>query len=133
MGLNLRGYKLDIETYESLISMDRKTKGIQGEGIAKNHYERHGYEVLEQNFRHGRSEIDLIVMKNEQLLVFVEVKNRSRKDFGEAETFVSEAQQNRIREAAEEYIYGINWQKDIRFDIACVQSDGKIEIFEDAF
>ena len=113
--------------------MDRKTKGIEGEAIAKRYYESLGFEILETNYRFGRSEIDLITLLENKLLVFVEVKNRSRKDFGEAETFVSEAQQDRIKEAAEDYIFAINWKKNIRFDIACVDSNGKIEVFEDAF
>lgn len=113
--------------------MNRKAKGTQGEAIARRHYESNGYEVLEENYRYKRAEVDLIVLKDETLLVFVEVKKRSRTDFGEPETFVSEQQQQRIKEAAEDYIFAINWKKDIRFDIVCVDSDGKIEIFEDAF
>jgi putative endonuclease len=113
--------------------MDRKTKGIQGEAIAKSYYEKQGCEILESNYRYKRSEIDLIVLQNESLLIFIEVKNRSRKDFGEPETFVSEAQQSRIKEAAEDYIFGINWKKDIRFDIVCVDPVGNIEVFQDAF
>ena len=113
--------------------MDRKAIGIKGEALAKTHYESRGYEILEINYRYKRAEIDLIVLENEQLLIFVEVKNRSRKDFGEAETFVSEAQQERIKAAAEDYIYAINWQKDIRFDIVCVDSEHQLEVFEDAF
>lgn len=113
--------------------MDSKTKGIRGEGIAKNHYEHNGYELLETNYRYKRAEIDFIALKDEAILVFVEVKNRSRTDFGEPETFVSPSQQERIKEAAEEYIFGINWKKDIRFDIVCVDAGGNIEIFEDAF
>lgn len=113
--------------------MDRKTKGIEGEAIAKRYYERLGYEILETNYRFGRSEIDLIALKEEHLLIFIEVKNRSRKDFGDPETFVSESQQERIREAAEEYIFGIKWKKDLRFDIACIHSNGYVEVFEDAF
>ena len=113
--------------------MDRKTKGNQGEEIAKRYYENQSYEILESNYRFNRAEIDLIALQDENLLIFIEVKNRSRKDFGDPETFVSEAQQNRIKEAAEDYIYGINWKKDIRFDIACVDSRGNLEVFEDAF
>ena len=45
----------------------------------------------------------------------------------------SEAQQQRIKDAAEEYIFGINWQNDIRFDIACVTAGSVVEVFEDAF
>ncbi|MEM0938439.1 MAG: YraN family protein [Bacteroidota bacterium] len=113
--------------------MNKNTKGLEGEEIAKEFYKQSGYEILERNYRYRRAEIDLIVLKEEVLLVFVEVKSRSRKDFGETETFVSNAQQNRIKEAAEDYIFGINWQKDIRFDIACVDDIGNVEIFKDAF
>ena len=113
--------------------MDRKTKGIEGEALAKRYYENQGCEILEMNYRYKRAEVDMIVLKNEQILIFVEVKNRSRSDFGEPETFVSEAQQERIKAAAEDYVFGINWQKDLRFDILCVDANENIEVFEDAF
>ena len=114
--------------------MDQQAIGTKGEVMAQRHYQRSGYEMLEVNYRYKRAEIDFIALTaDEKLLVFVEVKNRSRKDFGEAETFVSEAQQDRIKAAAEEYIFGINWKKDIRFDIVSVDSAQKIEVFEDAF
>ena len=113
--------------------MDRKTKGKLGEAIAKRYYEANDFEILESNYRFKRAEIDLIVLKEEKLLVFVEVKKRSNKDFGEPETFVSEAQKQRIKIAAEDYIYAINWQKDIRFDIVSIDIDRGIEVFEDAF
>ncbi|MFK7952936.1 MAG: YraN family protein, partial [Ekhidna sp.] len=103
--------------------MNNKIKGKRGEDLAKSHYQKKGCEILEENYRFKRAEVDLIALQNESLLVFIEVKNRTRSDFGEAETFVSEAQQNRIKEAAEDYIFGINWQKDIRFDIVCVNAN----------
>ena len=106
---------------------------MKGEEQAKDHYEHAGFEILEQNFRSGRSEIDLIALQDENLLVFIEVKFRGRKDFGEAETFVSRAQEARIKQAAEDYIFSINWKKDIRFDIVAIDQHGSMEIFEDAF
>lgn len=112
--------------------MDRKTKGNQGEDLIKVFYEKQGYEILEKNYRHRRAEIDLVAHKN-GVLIFIEVKLRSSNNFGFAETFVSRAQENRIKDAAEDYIYAINWMKDIRFDIACVNAKGDIELFEDAF
>lgn len=113
--------------------MDRKAKGKRGEAIAKSHYQKGGYEILEMNYRYGRAEIDLIALLNEQLLVFVEVKSRGRSDFGHPETFVSKEQQARIQEAAEDYILAINWKKDIRFDIVTLDPNNKLEVFEDAF
>jgi len=113
--------------------MDRKTTGNRGEEIARHFYESRGCEILEMNFRFKRAEIDIIVLENEKRLVFVEVKTRTRKDYGEPEMFVSRSQQKRIKEAAEEYIFGINWHKEIRFDIVSVDSTGNVEHFEDAF
>lgn len=113
--------------------MNSKAKGKAGENQASNYLEKAGYEVLERNFRHGRGEIDLIVLWKNELLVFVEVKMRSRTDFGEPEHFVDENQQYKIRDAADHYIDAINWQKDIRFDIISVDSKGQLNHIEDAF
>ncbi len=113
--------------------MDRKTKGIKAEELAKNHYIQSGGEIWESNYRFKRSEIDFITLLESRLLVFVEVKMRNRTDYGEAETFVSEEQKQRITEAAEDYIFAIDWQGHIRFDIVAVNGNGEIEVFEDAF
>ncbi len=109
-----------------------KIKGKYGEGLAKTFLEQKGFEIIEENFRYSRSEVDLIGLKDD-LLLFVEVKMRSSKGFGEAESCVTENQQNKIRQAADEYLHSINWQKDIRFDIITVDGDGEVEWFEDAF
>ncbi|MEM9894825.1 MAG: YraN family protein [Bacteroidota bacterium] len=114
--------------------MSTKTTGFAGEHKTRLYYEKLGYECLEQNYRYKRSEIDLIMLApNENLLVFIEVKSRSGNRFGEPESFVSVKQEERIKEAAEDYILAINWQKDVRFDIASVDASGKIEVFQDAF
>ncbi|MEP1096724.1 MAG: YraN family protein [Cyclobacteriaceae bacterium] len=113
--------------------MDRKTKGKQGEELAQTHYIELGYEILEKNYRYKRAEVDFIALFQEELLVFVEVKARDRRDYGEPETFVSAEQQTRIKEAAEDYIFGIDWHKDIRFDIVCVDPQNQMEVFQDAF
>lgn len=95
-----------------------------------------GYKLLEKNYRYSHSEIDLI-MTNEGLLIFVEVKFRSGTGFGYAEEFVDQTKRALIIKAAENYIYQIDWHKDIRFDILAVYKDksGKINFrhIEDAF
>lgn len=113
--------------------MNNKIIGNQGELLAKERYESLGYEILESNYRHQRGEIDFIAMQNEDTLIFVEVKSRNRNDYGEPETFVSNRQQALIKEAAENYIYEINWKKEIRFDIVCINANNQLEVFEDAF
>ncbi len=105
-----------------------------GEGLAEALLIKEGYEILERNHRHGRGEIDLIALLNNELLVFVEVKLRNQASFGEPEEFVSEQQSNRIIRVADQYIHDINWQKDIRFDVISVRSDtGEVKWFKDAF
>ncbi len=113
--------------------MDHKTKGIEGEAIAKQHYENLGCEILEVNYRYKRSEIDLVVLQNEEVLIFVEVKFRSSNAFGEPESFVTEGQMERIKTAAEDYIFAINWNGDLRFDIVSIDAKNNLEVFEDAF
>jgi len=111
--------------------MNTKKIGVKGEQEAIAFLKAKGYEILASNYRYKRCEIDLIVKQN-NLLVFVEVKKRKNNRFGNPEDFVSNAQQNRIQQASEEYIATINWQGRIRFDIVAI--NGK-EIFhiEDGF
>ncbi|MEL7006465.1 MAG: YraN family protein [Bacteroidota bacterium] len=113
--------------------MKNKSKGIIGEKKAGEYLENQGYEILEKNYQQGMAEIDLIALKDNKLLVFVEVKARKNSSFGEPETFVSESQQKRIVKLAEEYIYGINWQGDIRFDIIAIKDNEQPLHIQDAF
>lgn len=108
-------------------------RGKKGEQHAEDYLLKQGFTVLERNYRHKRAEIDLIVRK-EQLLVFVEVKYRTSVSFGFPEEFVSEAQAGRIKEAAENYLELVRWNGAIRFDIIAISGDRlEIEYFQDAF
>ncbi len=95
-----------------------------------------GYEILERNWRYRHAEIDLICSYS-GLLIFVEVKFRSGTGFGYSEEFVDYNKRRLILQAAEEYIYKIGWQKDIRFDIVGVYKDKRETVrfkhFQDAF
>lgn len=109
--------------------------GKKGEDLAVEFLERDGYRVLHRNFRYKKSEIDIICSR-EGLLIFVEVKSRSSKAFGQPETFVSKSQEQSILQAAEAYVLAENWQEDIRFDIIAIyKKEGvqEIEHFQDAF
>src|SRR5438067_7743405 len=58
-------------------------RGAQGETLARRFLRRNGYKILYRNFK-GRSggEIDIVCRDNDTL-VFVEVKTRTREDFGD--------------------------------------------------
>lgn len=105
--------------------------GRQGEHAALEFLEQKGYTVVARNYRYKRSEIDLIVQK-ENWLVFVEVKLRSSKQFGFPEESVKEAKRKKILEGAAQYLEETNWKGNVRYDIIAIQGQA-IEHFEDAF
>ena len=109
--------------------------GKKGEELAASFLEEKGYQILVRNYRFKKSEVDIICSKD-GLIVFVEVKTRSSKKYGEPEVFVSLNQQESIIRAAEEYLIESGWKKDIQFDIISVYMKGEeaeIEHLKDAF
>jgi putative endonuclease len=110
--------------------------GRRGESLAKTHLEVSGYEILDENWTHGKLEVDLIAYKN-KVIIFTEVKTRSGNGFGEPEDFVDARKQKLLVEAADEYIYLMNHQGEVRFDIISVLFDQKndyiLKHIEDAF
>jgi putative endonuclease len=110
--------------------------GQAGETAAADYYLAQGYEVLARGYRHGRAEVDLVLRRSNELLVFAEVKTRSSGQFGPPETFVSTRKKELFRIAATHLQEELDWRGDIRFDIVALTllSQGfRIEHFEDAF
>lgn len=105
--------------------------GSDGENMAVEYLLGKGYEIIERNYRHSHAEIDIIVKKN-NWLVFVEVKTRSGSSYGFPEEFVDRRKEQLILNAAEEYMYQINWQGNVRYDIVAILRN-EIMHFEDAF
>lgn len=110
--------------------------GRAGEAATAEHFLAQGYEVLARSYRHGRAEIDLVLRRGTELLVFVEVKTRSSGQYGPPETFVSARKKELFRLAATHLQEQLDWRGDIRFDIVALTLLGqgfRIEHFEDAF
>lgn len=108
--------------------------GRKAEKYAVEYLTNKSIEILELNYRHGRAEIDIIA-KDKDVLVFIEVKYRTSVMFGFPETFVDKAKSQRIKNAAEYYIFEKDWQHDIRFDIVSIVEYKTISIehFVDCF
>ena len=110
--------------------------GRAGEALAKTHLENSGYEILDENWTYGKAEIDLIAYKN-KVIIFAEVKTRTGTGFGQPEDFVDARKQRLLAEAADEYIYLMNHQGEVRFDIISVlfdkQKNYTLKHIEDAF
>jgi putative endonuclease len=110
--------------------------GKRGEQIAESFLELKGYRILERNWRHRRTEIDIIA-EIEGKLIFVEVKTRSSNDFSNPEEAVTLKKQDSIARAAGAYILKVNHEWLIRYDVIAIvlQADDTYQIqhFEDAF
>ncbi|MCB9803132.1 YraN family protein [Candidatus Nomurabacteria bacterium] len=68
--------------------MFKKNLGKLGEKIARQYYQSLGWKVLIQNFYTRYGELDLVLEKNQKILI-VEVKTRNNTNFGFGEESVS--------------------------------------------
>ncbi len=111
--------------------------GRLGERIACRFLMRRGFDVLARRFQGRGGEIDLIAFEGE-VLVFVEVKTRVSREFGDPWEFVDWEKQQRFRRAAEEFIARHDLgQYTYRFDIVSVVAPGAgeeaIALYRNAF
>ena len=92
---------------------NKKQFGNKGEQLAAKFLADKGFEIIEQNYRYGKGEIDIIA-KDSDTLVFVEVKTRKNLEFGPPELAITKGKQSQIKKIANAYLY----EKKIK-DIDC--------------
>ncbi|MBW2568490.1 MAG: YraN family protein [Deltaproteobacteria bacterium] len=110
--------------------------GKMCEAIAVEHLKKHGYRILEQNYRTKIGEIDIIA-KDKETLVFIEVKARKSYRFGNPKWAVTPKKQRKISMIALYYLKAIKL-RDVkaRFDVVAIHpihGDQSIEIIKNAF
>ena len=116
--------------------VNRRKQGSLGEDAAVRFLQQKGLTIIQRNYRFERGEIDIVAEDNGEL-VFVEVKTRRSKLFGEPEDAVTPKKQKRIHAVAEGYYYEHNIEnKPCRFDVVAIDhTEGKIDIryYKNAF
>lgn len=105
-------------------------RGREAESLAARHLAAHGLQEIQRNFRIRGGEIDLI-FRDGRTLVFVEVRQRSRSDFGGAGASITTSKQRRIVLAAQHYLLG-KPACDCRFDCVLIEN-GRLEWLKNAF
>ena len=114
----------------------RQKLGKHGEELAEMFLSKKGYEILERNYRKYRGEIDLIV-KDQEYLVFVEVKTARSDRFGPPIFRVDARKKKQLGKIAMAYYQEKElFDQDSRFDVVTVTfSSGQtnIEHIENAF
>src|SRR5712664_1486496 len=92
-------------------------RGELGERAARKHLQKLGLKFLTANFRSDRGEIDL-VFRDEDCLVFVEVKARSSEDWTRPAAAVDARKRRLLSQTALDYLKRLkNPKVKIRFDI----------------
>jgi putative endonuclease len=91
-----------------------------------------GLHILQRNYRCRHGEIDLIAQDG-GTLVFVEVRSRSRQDFGSAAESVTTTKQRRIIAAARHYLSTLPRLPACRFDVVTLDAGGEPVWIKSAF
>src|SRR3990172_9760969 len=90
--------------------------GIWGENAAEKFLHESGYEIVNKNYRTPYGEIDIICSKQENL-VFVEVKTRKSRTYGNPEESINRHKMEHMENSANYYIqeneFSGTWQIDV--------------------
>ncbi len=98
-------------------AMSTTAIGRMGEDLALNYLRNKGYVYVDRNFKRTHGEIDLI-MKDGSIVVFVEVKTRKSRAYGDPIESVTLFKQRHIRYCANIFLTLHKWQEEnIRFDV----------------
>jgi putative endonuclease len=97
--------------------MNVKNLGKVGEDMACGYLESQGYQIIKRNFRSRLGELDIIA-KEDDTLVFIEVKAKSNTDFGLPQEMVGYKKQQKLIKVAysylkEEKLDDISWRIDV--------------------
>lgn len=115
---------------------DSTRRGSAAEALAARHLESRGLRVVARNFRCRGGELDL-VCRDGAALVFVEVRLRSRADFGGAGESITASKRARVVLAARHYLaaHPADAGRDCRFDcVLLADAQGKgIDWIRNAF
>ncbi|RJQ49683.1 MAG: YraN family protein [Nitrospiraceae bacterium] len=109
--------------------------GQKGEGVAVSFLRKNGYIIIERNYRNTFGEIDIIAKDNETL-VFIEVKTRESIEFGLPFESVTMKKRKKIARVALSYIKRFDELPACRFDILSIcykNSTPEFELIKDAF
>ena len=114
--------------------------GKWGERYALDVLDREGYILVETDWRppHGHRDLDIIAYTpDRRVMVFIEVKTRSRKHDIQPEDAVDRKKILNLQHAANQYIKLFNVKEEIRFDIISIIGDeNRVKSYEhivDAF
>ncbi len=114
-----------------------RQKGKMGEDIACRYLEEKGFTILDRNYKFEHAELDIVAYQG-RFIIFVEVKTRSSKSFGEPEESIDEKKKEKLLHVAEAWMYERRMTgAPARFDVISIvypaTSKEEIRHYEEAF
>ena len=106
--------------------------GAQAEQVAAQFLQKNGLRLLQRNFRCRFGEIDLI-LRDGETLIFAEVRQRSRGDFGGAAASIDAHKQRRLILTAQHYLASLPRIPPCRFDAVLLDAADNVEWVKNAF
>lgn len=100
----------------------RQIEGAAGEEQALEYLKEQGLVLVERNFRCRGGEIDLILKQN-GMLIFVEVRKRSHMHYGGAAASIDHHKQARLIGAAQTYLQRYRNLPPCRFDVIAIDGN----------
>lgn len=99
--------------------------GKEGERMAQEFLENHGYEILEKNYRYLKAEVDVIALKN-GILAVVEVRARSNDRIIPIAETITPKKIKLLVAAADHYVTENELDVEVRFDVITILKNRKI-------
>ena len=109
--------------------------GKDGELIAFMVLQRDGFAILETNWRFQKAEVDIIAQKD-GFLIFIEVKTRGSKKFGNPSDSIDKKKISLYKDAVEGYLEKYPSELEVRFDVINIiigKDETEIEHIPNAF
>lgn len=109
--------------------------GKDGELIAFMVLQRDGYNILQTNWKFQKAEVDIIAQKD-GFLIFIEVKTRVSKKFGNPSDSIDKKKISLYKDAVEGYLEQCPSELEVRFDVVNIiigKDETEIEHIPNAF
>ncbi|MCL1850548.1 MAG: YraN family protein [Bacteroidetes bacterium] len=108
---------------------EKQDFGRRGEALALAFYKENKYTILEKNWQSNHLEVDIIA-KNEEYIVFCEVRTRSGNVLVEPLASVTPQKQRNLIHAANHYVLKHRITLEVRFDVIAIILNGEDHTLE---
>lgn len=102
---------------------EKQVRGALGEQAAVDYLRQNGFMIVERNYRIGRSEVDIIATRYDELH-FVEVKTRKFSSMTAPEEAITEQKMRAMRRAASAYMAQYHSMLEPRFSLIAIDVVG---------